>query len=185
MMNRPLPISGLEAQVAAHGRNRAVDVQRQRMLRHARASVQHPLDDAQQVAVLAVEVEFVRQLQQAGGPRIARVDAVAEPGRRGRRVRQCFARMLRAASSYDCRPGRSARPSCRNRMHGLDVAAVVARRSPGCRRRRRLRSGAPVVATLRAASVEGGVTPWSSDDTSTAPNSLPIDGVGSSPRSSR
>ena len=46
-------------------------------------------------------------------------------------------------------------------------------------------SGAPVVATLRAASVDGGVTPWSTDDTSTAFSIRPIAGVGSSPISRR
>ena len=46
-------------------------------------------------------------------------------------------------------------------------------------------SGAPVVATLRAASVDGGVTPWSSEETSTAFSIRPIAGVGSSPISSR
>ncbi len=44
------------------------------------------------------------------------------------------------------------------------------------------RRGAPLVATLRAAMVEGGVTPWSIDETSAALNSFPIVGVGSSPR---
>ena len=43
------------------------------------------------------------------------------------------------------------------------------------------RKRAPVVATLRAASVEGGVTPWSIEATSTAPNSRPMVGDGSSP----
>jgi hypothetical protein len=46
-------------------------------------------------------------------------------------------------------------------------------------------SGAPVVATLRAASVDGGVTPWSTDETSTAFSMRPIAGVGSSPISRR
>ena len=46
-------------------------------------------------------------------------------------------------------------------------------------------SGAPDVATFRAASVDGGVTPWSIDDTSTAFSIRPIAGVGSSPISSR
>jgi hypothetical protein len=44
------------------------------------------------------------------------------------------------------------------------------------------RRGAPVVATWRAASVDGGVTPWSIDETRAAPNRRPIDGDGSSPR---
>src|SRR6476661_7758778 len=42
-------------------------------------------------------------------------------------------------------------------------------------------SGAPEVATFLAASVDGGVTPWSSDDTSTAFSMRPIAGGGSSP----
>ena len=46
-------------------------------------------------------------------------------------------------------------------------------------------SGAPDVATLRAASVDGGVTPWSIDEMSTAFSMRPIAGVGSSPISSR
>src|SRR5437764_12112934 len=46
-------------------------------------------------------------------------------------------------------------------------------------------SGAPDVATLRAASVDGGITPWSSDETSTAFSIRPIDGVGSSPINNR
>ena len=40
---------------------------------------------------------------------------------------------------------------------------------------------APVVATFRAASVDGGVTPWSIEATRAAPNSFPIVGVGISP----
>jgi hypothetical protein len=47
------------------------------------------------------------------------------------------------------------------------------------------RSGAPVLATVRAASVEGGVAPWSTDDTSSASRIFPIDAVGNSPTSSR
>ena len=44
------------------------------------------------------------------------------------------------------------------------------------------RSFAPLVATWRVASVDGGVTPWSIDATRAAANSLPMVGEGSSPR---
>ena len=81
MMNRPLPISGLEPEIAADGRDGAVDVQRERLLRPPGPLVQHALDDPQQLAVLAVEVELVGQLQQPGRARIARVDPVAEARR--------------------------------------------------------------------------------------------------------
>jgi hypothetical protein len=47
------------------------------------------------------------------------------------------------------------------------------------------RSGAPVVAVFRAASVDGGVMPWSMNDTRIASIKLPIDGDGTSPISSR
>ncbi len=48
-----------------------------------------------------------------------------------------------------------------------------------------VRIGAPVVATFRAASVEGGVAPWSMDETSSASMSRPTDGEGTSPLSSK
>src|SRR5262249_60189418 len=41
--------------------------------------------------------------------------------------------------------------------------------------------GEPEVGEFLAASVDGGVTPWSSDDTRIALNMRPIAGVGSSP----
>ena len=47
------------------------------------------------------------------------------------------------------------------------------------------RNAAPVVAVLRAASVEGGVAPWSMNDTSTASISRPRAGDGTSPISSK
>ena len=46
-------------------------------------------------------------------------------------------------------------------------------------------SGAPEVATVRAARVEGGVRPWSIDETRMAANMRPTAGGGSSPISSR
>ncbi len=46
-------------------------------------------------------------------------------------------------------------------------------------------SGAPPVATVRAARALGGVTPWSTDDTNMASISLPTWGVGRSPLSTR
>jgi len=51
--------------------------------------------------------------------------------------------------------------------------------------RTQARSGAPAVAVFRAASVDGGVAPWSMNDTSMASISRPIPGVGHSPISRR
>jgi hypothetical protein len=42
-----------------------------------------------------------------------------------------------------------------------------------------------VLVTLRVASVDGGVAPWSRNETSIASMSRPMDGVGSSPVKSR
>ncbi len=46
-------------------------------------------------------------------------------------------------------------------------------------------SGAPLAATLRAASVDGGVTPWSMSETRIALSMRPMARDGSSPISSR
>jgi hypothetical protein len=46
-------------------------------------------------------------------------------------------------------------------------------------------SSAPVEATVRAVRTEGGLAPWSMEETKTASMSFPTSGVGSSPVKAR
>ena len=174
MMNMRVAQLGLEAHVAADRRDRPVHVQRQggrRRLAGARPRTRS-------------SVRIIRTCSPSSSSSWAIVSSRAARGServdRGARTRGAGGRPAThalttcSAASWIGAPRAHqgerlfdephARPRCRRRGTGR----TRARRPP-----RHARSGAPVVATLRAASVEGGVTPWSIDDTSTAANSLP------------
>ena len=113
---------------------------------------------ADQPDVLAFELELERHLEQPRRARIARVKAVAESRRHlpfAARTRRRSCRPLPAAT---CRRAPASGPRretacttrCRRRGAGRTPRMPAATQSL---------SGAPDVATLRAASVDGGVTP--------------------------
>src|SRR5204863_9862263 len=69
-----------EPEVGANRRDGAVDVDRQRPVEPGFPRLDCPLGGAKQPHVFALQLELERHLEEARGPRIARVEAVPEPG---------------------------------------------------------------------------------------------------------
>ena len=71
-----------QADVAADGRDRAIDVHRQPAILELRVLAERHLQRADELRVLVIDLELVGDLEQPDRPRIDRVIPVAEPGRR-------------------------------------------------------------------------------------------------------
>ena len=80
-------------------------------------AVERPLDGAQQPDVLALELELQRHLEQARRARIARVEAMAEAGRRFAVPQALVDDRRRPPPATSARLRISVSPASRNRMH--------------------------------------------------------------------
>ena len=113
-----------EPEVGADGRDGTVHVDRQRAVEPILPRLDRPLGGAKQPHVLAVEFELERHLKQTRGPRIARVEAVPEPGRHlviaQTVVDERVGRLLQRASGADERQTGVQKPHAR-----LDVATMM------------------------------------------------------------
>ncbi len=147
-----------EAEIGRDRGDRAVDVDRQWLAEDRRLRAEHAFDDAKQADMFAFEFEFERHLKQPRRARIARMDTVAEARRHLVGPDALFDERLGRFLQRLARRAISARPESRNRMHD---SMSPPWRGPNARTPAPTESfsGAPVVATLRAASVDGGVTP--------------------------
>ena len=167
--------------IAADRGNRAVDIHRQRF--GLWLFVQHVLYCTNHLDVLGLGLQFERHLKQSGGARVPRMEPVAESRRDFLGLDTTLDDLLGGAAI-----GRALSHQFESGIQELhaafDVAAVVFAEAeyPAATH---ARNAAPVVAVLRAASVEGGVAPWSMNDTSTASISRPRAGDGTSPISSK
>ena len=85
------------------------------------------LDGADHLDVLAFDLELQRHLEQPRGARIARVEAVAEPGQRSRRASGIVRTIVSAAS----RVGRAAAHQRRARRRGTACRSRCRRRDSG------------------------------------------------------
>ena len=124
----------------------------------------------------ALDLELQRHLKEPRRPRVPGVVTMAEPGRASSVATQ-RSTISRAASLYDFAGAHQLEAGVEKPHARLDVAAVM-RTEPQDARGHAVLERRPGVATLRAASVDGGVTPWSMDDTSIASSIRPIAGVG-------
>ena len=148
-----------------------------------RVLVQHELDGADHLDVIALDLELQRHLEQPRRARIARVEAVAEPG--GVSPASHAVVDDRAAAAVG-RPtlAHQLQPGVEELHAALDVAAVIPAEAEHAGRdaRAQRRAGRRRVAR---ASVDGGVAPWSMNETRIASIRRPIAGDGTSPISSR
>ena len=116
------------------------------------------LHGANHLDVLSLDLQFERHLEQPRRARIAGVEAVAEAGNRFAASRGSSATMAAAASRVRRSFAHELQPGVEKLHAALDVPAVVTTESEHAGRHARAQRR-PVVAVLRAASVDGGVTP--------------------------
>ena len=167
-----------DADVAAHGGDGAVDVDRQRALGRRCSCRATSLDRADHLDVLGLRPRAPAPSETAAR-RAGR--ACGSGGRSRAAVRPVSRHLLDAAVR---RPRGTTRPCApaRGRYRGTACSSRCRRRDSGRSPARpaatHARSGAPVVAVLRAASVDGGVAPWSMNDTRIASISRPMPGDG-------